>query len=42
VATLLVNTGTIKMGDNVVCRDTYGKVKVLKDYSHKNVKQVFP
>lgn len=42
VATLLVNTGSIKMGDNVVCRDTYGKVKVLKDYAHKNVKQVFP
>jgi translation initiation factor IF-2 len=32
VATLLVNTGTIHAGDDMVCQDSFGKIKVLKNY----------
>ncbi|NUJ97397.1 translation initiation factor IF-2 [Candidatus Gracilibacteria bacterium] len=42
VATILVNTGTINQGDNIVCKDTYGKIKILKDYAHKNIKTSAP
>ncbi len=42
VATLLVNTGTIEKGSSVVCGAAYGKVKVLRDYTGKSVKSVWP
>ncbi len=42
VATVLVNTWTVKMGDNIVCQDTYGKIKVLKDYTNHTVKYAVP
>lgn len=32
VATILINTGTIAKGDNIVCAGAYGKVRTLKDY----------
>lgn len=32
VATILVNTGTIRKGDNIVCAGASGKVRTLKDY----------
>gem|GEM_PF-4751467 len=35
VATVLINTGTIHKGDDIVCSDSYGKVKILKNYSSK-------
>ena len=42
VATVLVNTGTIKMIDNIVCQDTYWKIKVLKNYTNHSVKYALP
>lgn len=42
VATVLVNTGTIEKGASVVCGNSYGKIKVLKDYTGKSVKFVTP
>ncbi len=42
VATILVNTGIIKQGDTIVCKDSYGKIKILKDYTNKNVKIAQP
>ena len=42
VATVLVNTGTIEKGASVVCGASYGKVKVLRDYTGKSVKFVRP
>ncbi len=32
VATILINTGTIKKGDNIACGGASGKVRTLKDY----------
>lgn len=40
VATVLVNAWTLNLWDNIVCRESYWKVKILKDYTHKNVKTV--
>lgn len=42
VATVLINTGTVKMGDNIVCQDTYWKIKVLKNYTNHSVKFAIP
>ena len=33
VATILINTGTIKKWDSVVCWKSYGKIKLMKDYA---------
>ena len=32
VATILINAGTIRKGDNIVCAGVSGKVRTLKDY----------
>jgi translation initiation factor IF-2 len=42
VSTVLVNTGTIEKWSSVVCGASYGKVKVLRDYTGKSVKFVKP
>lgn len=42
VSTVLVNTGTIEKGAAVVCGKSYGKIKVLRDYTGKSVKFVKP
>lgn len=42
VATVLVNTGIIEKGSPIVCGASYGKVKVLKDYTSKNIKFAGP
>jgi translation initiation factor IF-2 len=42
VATVLLNTGTIEKGDNIVCQESYGKVKILKNHSSKNIKKAGP
>jgi translation initiation factor IF-2 len=42
VATVLVNTWTIYMWDNIVCQDTFWKIKVLKNYKNQSVKFVIP
>jgi len=42
VATVLVNTGTLEKGASIVCGDSYGKIKVLRDYTWKSVKFIKP
>lgn len=42
IATVLINTWVFHMGDNIVCNDSYGKVKILKDHTKKWIKMGYP
>lgn len=42
VASVLINSWTINHGDSIVCKWSFGKVKILKDYRLNSVKKVFP
>jgi translation initiation factor IF-2 len=42
VATILINTGTIRKTDNIVCAGAYGKVRTLKDYKGRNIDLALP
>lgn len=42
VVTIVVNTGTLRVGNIVNVGATYGKVKVMKDHLRKNVKEALP
>jgi len=42
VATVLVNVGTLKVGDEVVIGDTFGKAKALKDWRNEPVNEARP
>ncbi len=42
VATVLINTGTLKLGDNIIIGSTYGKVKAMIDHTGKKLKQLAP
>jgi translation initiation factor IF-2 len=42
VATVLINTWTVKKWDNIVCKDIYWKIKVLKNYANITVKYALP
>lgn len=42
VVTILVNTGTINAWDNIVCQDSFWKVKILKNYSNEKIKFAWP
>jgi translation initiation factor IF-2 len=42
VATVLINTGTLKIMDNVVIGETYGRIKLMKDHNGKNLKKAEP
>lgn len=42
VATVLINTGTINKWDSIVCKDSYWKVKVLRDYASRGIKEAHP
>ena len=42
VSTVLINTWTLKKWDNIVCNDSFWKVKVLKNFENKNIKMAFP
>ncbi len=42
VATLLVQNGTLKVGDNVVIGDTYGKVRTMEDEAHRRLNEALP
>lgn len=42
VATVLINTGTLKLMDNVIVGSTYGRIKLMKDHNGKQVKSVGP
>jgi translation initiation factor IF-2 len=42
VATIIVQNGTLKVGDYVVCGSTYGRVKALMDENKKQINDVKP
>src|SRR5205085_9102466 len=42
VATMLVQRGTLRVGDAVVAGDSWGRVKALNDYNGKRVKEAGP
>jgi len=42
VATVIVQNGTLNVGDNVVCGASYGRVRALIDNHKKQIKQVAP
>lgn len=42
VATVLVNTGTLRIMDNVCVGSAYGRIKLMKDYTGKNIKTADP
>jgi translation initiation factor IF-2 len=42
VATVIVQNGTLKVGDNIVCGSSYGRVKALIDENGKQIKSIGP
>lgn len=42
VATILVQSGTMKTGDNVVVGEVYGRVRAMLDYNGKPIKEAGP
>ena len=42
VATVIVQNGTLKVGDYVVCGSAYGRVKALLDEHNKHIKTLLP
>lgn len=42
VATVIVNSGTLNIMDNIVVGSTFGKIKVMKDHHGKNLKKAGP
>ncbi len=42
IATLLVQNGSLQMGDTVLAGETYGKVRAMFDYTGKKVKSAGP
>ena len=42
VATLLVQNGSLKVGDNVVIGDTFGKVRTMEDETHRRMQTALP
>lgn len=42
VATILVNTGSLKVGDNVIVGKTFGRVKIMRDHTGKSLKLLGP
>lgn len=42
VATVLVNTGTLEMGDSIVVGNTIGRVKTMQNHKGENLKNVPP
>ncbi len=42
VATVLVNTGTLKISNSVIVGNTYGRIKLMKDHTGKNLRVAGP
>lgn len=42
IATVLINTGTLKLGDSVVVGTTFGKIKVMFDSAGKKIQEAPP
>lgn len=42
VATIVINTGSMRVGDPLVCGDAFGKVKIMLDHNGKTLKKAVP
>lgn len=42
IATVIINTWTINKWDSIVCKDSFWKIKILKDYTFKWIKTAWP
>lgn len=42
VATILINTGSLNVGDNIIIGKAYGKVKMMRDHTGKKLKLLKP
>src|SRR5690554_3683101 len=42
VATVIISNGTLKVGDNIICGTTYGKIRTMADYTGKRLKEALP
>ncbi len=42
VATVIISTGTLKVMDNVIVGESYGRIKLLKNYYGKSIKLAYP
>ncbi len=42
VATILINTGTLKIMNNVIVGNTYGRIKIMKDHNSKPLRIAGP
>ncbi|CCV65630.1 MAG: translation initiation factor IF-2 [Paracholeplasma sp.] len=42
VATMIVANGTLKVGDNIVCGNTYGKIRTMNDDTKKRLTEAIP
>jgi translation initiation factor IF-2 len=42
IATVLVNTGTLKLSDSVIVGSTYGRIKLMRDYTGKHIQSAGP
>ncbi|MFH1284591.1 MAG: translation initiation factor IF-2 [Candidatus Peregrinibacteria bacterium] len=42
VATVLINTGTLKIMDNIIVGNTYGRIKLMKDYTGNSIHTAGP
>ena len=42
LATLIVQNGTLKVGDNIVIGDTYGKIRTMEDETHRRLQEALP
>jgi len=42
IATVLINTGTLKLADNVIVGSTYGRIKLMRDHNGKSITMAGP
>ncbi len=42
VATILINTGTLKVGDNIIIGKAFGKIKMMRDHTGRKIKDMIP
>ncbi len=42
VATVIIANGTLKVGDNIICGNTYGKIRTMTNVLNKRVKKALP
>lgn len=42
VATVIIANGTLKVGDNIICGNTYGKIRTMSNVLNKRIKKALP